>query len=303
MREFLSGDRWRLDGTVEADWAEFNNVITKMTECFVPVLRARSKHRPKWLTADILKMIRRKKAAWKTAKFYNSGPEMDSYKKLEKEVAKRIKQAKKKFEKDLAFSNDKNKKNFSNYIKSKTKSQTAVGPLKTAGGGITANKSEMANVLNGFFASVFTAEDMSTIPVKPRETIAEISTVEFKSERILKKLVDLRPDSAPGPDKISPKILKELRFELVEPLRKLFTKSMQTCTVPKDWKTAVVTPIFKKGAKSDPGNYRPVSLTSIPCKIMEGVIKEHMMEHLTKNKLISDSQHGFVAGRSCTTNL
>jgi hypothetical protein len=78
---------------------------------------------------------------------------------------------------------------------------------------------------------------------------------------------------------------------------------MQTCTVPKDWKTAVVTPIFKKGAKSDPGNYRPVSLTSIPCKIMEGVIKEHMMEHLTKNKLISDSQHGFVAGRSCTTNL
>jgi hypothetical protein len=78
---------------------------------------------------------------------------------------------------------------------------------------------------------------------------------------------------------------------------------MQTSTVPKDWKTAVVTPIFKKGAKSDPGNYRPVSLTSIPCKIMEGVIKEHMMEHLTKNKLISDSQHGFLAGRSCTTNL
>jgi hypothetical protein len=303
MREFLTGYRWRMDGTAETDWMEFKTVIERLVECFVPVRIARSKHRPKWLTADLVKLIRRKKAAWKKAKFYNGGPEMENYKMLEKEAAKKIKQAKKKFEKDMAFSNDKNRKNFSNYIKSKTKSRTTIGPLKTAEGSITANKTEMANTLNGFFASVFTAENMTNIPVKQRETNAEITTVEFKSELILKKLAGLRPDSAPGPDKISPRILKELRFELVEPLRKLFTKSMQTCTVPKDWKTAVVTPIFKKGAKSDPGNYRPVSLTSVPCKIMEGVIKEHMMEHLTKNKLISDSQHGFVAGRSCTTNL
>jgi hypothetical protein len=75
--------------------------------------------------------------------------------------------------------------------------------------------------------------------------------------------------------------------------------------VPRDWKEAVVTPIYKKGAKADPGNYRPVSLTSVPCKIMESVLKDAILDHLQANNLISHSQHGFVlvCGRSCTTNL
>jgi hypothetical protein len=180
---------------------------------------------------------------------------------------------------------------------------TAIGPLKTSDGSITTNKKEMANVLNNFFASVFTSENMANILVKQRETDAELNTIEFRRESILEKMANLKPDSAPGPDKISPQILKELRYELVGPLQKLFIKSMSTCTVPKDWKSALVTPIFKKGAKADPGNYRPVSLTSVPCKIMEGVIKEELMKHLITNRLISDSQHGFIAGRSCTTNL
>jgi hypothetical protein len=64
-----------------------------------------------------------------------------------------------------------------------------------------------------------------------------------------------------------------------------------------------VTPIFKKGSKADPGNYRPVSLTSVCCKMMESIIKDEMMSHLKKNGLIRASQHGFVPGRSCTTNL
>ena len=64
-----------------------------------------------------------------------------------------------------------------------------------------------------------------------------------------------------------------------------------------------MTPIFKKGPKGDPGNYRLVSLTSIPCRILESIIKDDMMEYLTKNKLLKESQHGFLKGKSCTTNL
>ncbi len=73
--------------------------------------------------------------------------------------------------------------------------------------------------------------------------------------------------------------------------------------MPKDWRQANVTPIFKKGSKADPGNYRPVSLTSVCCKLLESIIKDRLVEHLDKNKLILPSQHGFVKGRSCTTNL
>jgi hypothetical protein len=78
---------------------------------------------------------------------------------------------------------------------------------------------------------------------------------------------------------------------------------METGCTPEDWRTANVTPIHKKGTKGDPGNYRPVSLTSIPCKIMESIIKDRIMGHLLDNELIQESQHGFMPGKSCATNL
>jgi hypothetical protein len=64
--------------------------------------------------------------------------------------------------------------------------------------------------------------------------------------------------------------------------------------VPREWKSATVVPIHKKGSKREAGNYRPVSLTSIPCKVLESVIKDRMMEHLISNSLIKDTQHGFM---------
>ena len=78
---------------------------------------------------------------------------------------------------------------------------------------------------------------------------------------------------------------------------------MEEGRVPEDWKIENVTLIFKKGSKGDPGNYRPVSLTSVCCKMMESIIRDAITEHLDMNKLINASQHGFSKGRSCATNL
>ena len=96
----------------------------------------------------------------------------------------------------------------------------------------------------------------------------------------------LKPNSAPGPDGITPRMLQELVDEVAAPLGNIFTKSMEEGLVPEDWRTANVTPIFKKGQKSLTANYRPVSLTSVPGKVMEKVIKETLTSHLQRNKLI-----------------
>ena len=125
----------------------------------------------------------------------------------------------------------------------------------------------------------------------------------INTKKIAQKIKKLRGDSAAGPDNINPGMLKELGQELAEPLSRIFYRSLNEGEVPEDWKTANVTPIYKKGAKSDPGNYRPVSLTSVPCRILESIIKDELMKHLTDNKLIKDSQHGFMQGKSCSTNL
>ena len=113
----------------------------------------------------------------------------------------------------------------------------------------------------------------------------------------------LKANSAPGPDGITPRLLQELVEEVATPLSHIFTKSMAEGAVPEDWRIANVTPIFKKGKKARTGNYRPFSLTSVPGKIMEHVIKESLQSHLTRNSLIRKTQHGFMQNKSCTTNL
>ena len=90
---------------------------------------------------------------------------------------------------------------------------------------------------------------------------------------------------------------------LADPLTLVLNKILSTGTLPQLWKDANVTPIFKKGKKSSPGNYRPVSLTSVICKLMESLVRDHIVKHMNTNSLFTKYQHGFMEGRSCSTNL
>ena len=90
---------------------------------------------------------------------------------------------------------------------------------------------------------------------------------------------------------------------VASPLAYVMRRSLETGIVPDDWRTANVTPIYKKRARNSPANYRPVSLTSICGKMLEAIIKEEVVTHLDRYKLINPSQHGFMKGKSCTSNL
>ena len=104
-------------------------------------------------------------------------------------------------------------------------------------------------------------------------------------------------------DGIHPRVLKELAGVLAKPLSIIYQQSWLIGEVLTDWKLANVTPIYKKGQKDDPGNYRPVSLTSIPGELMEQLIQSTITQHMRDNKMIRPSQYEFMKGRSCLTNL
>ncbi|GAB0192601.1 mitochondrial enolase superfamily member 1 [Grus japonensis] len=106
-----------------------------------------------------------------------------------------------------------------------------------------------------------------------------------------------------GLDEIYPGVLRELAEVLTKPLSIIYQQSWLTGEVPVDWKLANVTPIYKKGQKENPGNYRPVSLTSVPGKVMEQITLSAITRHVQDKQVIRPSQHGFMKGGSCLTNL
>jgi hypothetical protein len=111
------------------------------------------------------------------------------------------------------------------------------------------------------------------------------------------------PGGSPGPDGIHPRILKECAKVLALPYSILFKSSFSSGLLPPAWKEAVIHPVFKGGNRHDPNNYRPISLTCIPCKLMEKCVNKSMLSHLLSNNLIHQSQHGFLPSRSCFSNL
>ena len=122
-------------------------------------------------------------------------------------------------------------------------------------------------------------------------------------EGVTKLLRKVNPNKASGPDSIPARILKELADEIAPLLTTIFNKSLEQGEVPTDWRKANVTAIYKKGDKYEPSNYRPVSLTSLCCKLQEHIIVSNVLSHLEEHSVLTDCQHGFRARRSCETQL
>ena len=120
---------------------------------------------------------------------------------------------------------------------------------------------------------------------------------------VIKLLSNLKPDKAAGPDSIKPVVLKQIKTEIAPVICLLFEKTLQTGQLPSDWKKAQVCPLFKKGDKTEPSNYRPISLTCILCKVMEHIIASNLSTHLNKHNILYELQHGFQEKRSCETQL
>jgi len=124
-----------------------------------------------------------------------------------------------------------------------------------------------------------------------------------KENRVRDHLNKLDTRKSMGVNGMHPRVLRELADVVAQSLSIIFHRSWTTGEVPEDWRKAIVTLVFKKGKKEDPGNYRLLSLTSIPEKVMEQLILDAISKQMEENKVIRSSQHGFIKRKSCLTNL
>nr|VZI41040.1 unnamed protein product [Spirometra erinaceieuropaei] len=196
-----------------------------------------------------------------------------------------------------------NPKLFYSYIRSSTRNRDPIPLLKTSGDVDISEDGEKAEHFSHFFKSIFTSESPITPPDYDFDEGPKIESVSFDEATVRKEPMTLNESKSPGPDDIPPKILMELAAELAKPLSMLFQASFEAGGLPADWKSARITPLHKGGSKASANNYRPISLTSICCKLMEKIIKRELMRFLEQHNLLSDAQHGFRSGRSCVTNL
>ncbi|GAB0206375.1 mitochondrial enolase superfamily member 1 [Grus japonensis] len=175
------------------------------------------------------------------------------------------------------------------------------------GGNIVTKDEEKAEVLNAFFASVFNSKTSSSPGTQPRELEdrdgEQNEAPKIQGEMVSNLLHHLDTHKSMGLDGTHPRVLRELAEVLTKPLSIIYQQSWLTGEVPVDWRLANVMPIHRKGWKEDLGNYGPVSLTSVPGKVMEQIILSAITQYIQDNLVIRPSQHGFMKGRSCLTDL
>ena len=189
-------------------------------------------------------------------------------------------------------------------MKSKTKTNCKNPPLTKTDGSEATTSIDKAETLNNFFSSNFTEERLDDIPNDSKSFLGEyLHSIIITEQMVQVKIQEMEPGKSPGPDGLHPVFLKNAADIISQPLSVLFQKSLIECIVPSQWLKVCITAIHKKGAKNLFENYRPISIISIVCKLMESIIRDKVLDHMVRNNLLSKKQHGFVPLRNCMTNL
>ena len=237
---------------VEEGWNSLKDKIHIAMNKFIPkvIKKSYASNRPMWMTNEVRNSVKRKYIAYKKYLYNNSQCNYFKYIKLRNVCKKKVKLAKKSYEKKIAKELKRNPQKFWKYVQIKTKTCSGISTLKTSDGTVASTEEDKAMLLNNFFASVYTNEDVDNIPKllpgsKSNNTF--LSDIQITPEAVCNKLKLLNPCKAQGPDSIPPRVLKELCNELAVPLAYVFNKTLDSGKLPEGWKKATVTAIFIKG--------------------------------------------------------
>ena len=288
---------------VNTIWQELKSGVENVLKT-IPSKMTSSRFQPPWVNRTIKRNARRKQRAHRKACNSNRPQDWSRLRKLVKNQRVECRNAYYNYIRDIISPDlHQRPKRFWSYISSRKCDNNGVAPLRNTDGLIYSDAKSKADILNNQFSSVFTQEPKDNLPDLGISTHPEMTPITINEAGVRKLLQNIKPHKAAGPDNIPARILREATNNLAPAMTILFQASIDQGTLPDDWKTANVAPIFKKGDRCKAANYHPVSLTCISCKLMEHVISSSMMRHLDDNGILTDTQHGFRKHRSCESQL
>ena len=279
LTNYLDNQDWSIisddQGSLREKWEFFLHNIQKAVNQFIPRRVSSGKSRPKLMKAGLLDQVKEK---------HKRNRSDDNWKMFVRARNKTTRY----FERRITVEVKTNQKSFWNMVRDKYMTKPGITEIDYNGVRII-DDADKAECLNQFFASVFTEENTSIMPkLADIDNITYLETITITEQKVKKLLAKLKTEKSPGSDGIHNKVIYEAREQLLYPLTEMFRTSMETGDIPPEWKMADVVPIFKKGLKSDPNNYRPVSLTSTIGKLLETLVRNAIQDHLVCNKLMCD---------------
>ena len=221
---------------------------------------------------------------------------------LEKQLVQSYIDEKEQRENDAISKIKENPRYFYKYANKHLKTKSSVGPLRNESNQLTDNDNEMCNLLQKQFSSVF-SKPKYNFKTENFYNTQPAFRIKITEEDIVKSIDEMPNNTSSGPDTWPVQLLKMCKKQLAKPLAEMWQKSLDTGEIPLELLKANVTPIYKKGDKCEPSNYRPISLTSLIIKIIERIIRKHIVKYLEDNKLLNNIQHAFRSGRSCLSQL
>ncbi len=280
--------------------------INDLMSKYVPQKRSSSHRNVPWMNRSLKQLCKRKQRLYNNARKKRTLESWERFKAHQRLTTTSLRKARQEYINNiLTESLEKNdSKPFWRYIKAQRQENCGIAPLKDKGQ-LHPDACKKAEILNKQFTSVFTSDkqDMHASTVIEGPSIPSISDITVSSTGVAKMLNNLNVKKACGPDYLACRLLKELAEELAPIYADIFQCSLDTGELPSVWKTANVVPIYKKGPVSEAANYRPVSLTCIPCKMLEHILCTHIRSHLQRFGALTPLNHGFRAKHSCDTQL
>ena len=289
--------------SVQENFDLLTSFIQDSADKHIPSKTSRSVSSIPWITPEIRRKIRRKNKTHAKAKKTGSSKLRSKFETLRREIKADVRKQHDLYVNNLVGDVKANPRDFYRYINSQKKDTQGIPPLKRKNGkGVAQSDLEKAEEFNGQFTDVFSKNEHTQVPLLDRSA-PFMNDIAVSKDGVIKLLKGSTPPKALGPDELHPRVLKELATELGPVLAHLFQQSIDTGEIPKEWSLANICPLFKKSDRSLACNYRPVSLTCVPCKLLEHIVCSNIMAHLDEYKLLSDRQHAFRKGHSCETQL
>ena len=302
----------RTASSIDSIWTLFKDKLCEATNEHIPTRTIKESMRLPWVTTKLRRLGRRRDRASKRARRNGHDPRLRALARQLKHHQRAMKKAYWDFIDNLISIDNEDhlltdkrppkQKRLFQYIKSLRKECSGVPSLKQ-GDLLITDTIGKAEALNDQYQSVFIKEPPGPIPDKGPSPYQTMEDPFITEAGVLKLLQNIKVDKATGPDAIAARVMRETAVDLAPVLTTIFTHSINTESVPEDWKKANVIPIFKKGSKYSPSSYRPVSLTCISCKVMEHIMVSNIMDHFDNHNILFHNQHGFRGKLSCETQL